>query len=78
MPFQIGQPLKIALTGAAGQISYSLLPFLLDGSIFGSDRMINISLLEIPKAMEVLEGVKMELEDCSFSNLNGKNICSLF
>jgi len=70
MPFGPGTPLNIALTGAAGQISYSFLPHLLDGSIFGDDQLINIFLLEIPSSMKLLEGVRMELEDCAFKNLN--------
>ena len=57
---------RIALTGAAGQIGYSLLPRIADGDIFGPDTPVALLLLEIPPALPVLEGVKMELEDCAF------------
>ena len=58
-------PLKIAVTGAAGQIGYSLLFRLASGELAG-DRPIELRLLEIPPALKALEGVVMELDDCAF------------
>lgn len=58
-------PIHIAVTGAAGQISYSLLFRLAAGSLFGSEQPIVLNLLEITPAMAALEGVVMELKDCA-------------
>jgi len=57
---------RIAITGAAGQIGYSLLPRIAAGEMFGSDSKISLQLLEIPPALEALKGVAMELDDCAF------------
>ena len=57
---------KVAVTGAAGQIGYSLLPRLASGEVFGPDTKIQLNLLEITPAMQALEGVVMELDDCAF------------
>ncbi|RPG50060.1 MAG: malate dehydrogenase [Gammaproteobacteria bacterium TMED1] len=59
-------PLKVAVTGAAGQISYSLIFRIASGQMLGHDQPIILQLLEIPPAMEALSGVVMELEDCAF------------
>jgi malate dehydrogenase len=59
-------PVKVAVTGAAGQIGYSLLFRIASGSMFGSDQPLELELIEIPEAMKALEGVVMELEDCAF------------
>jgi len=59
-------PLKVAVTGAAGQIGYSLLFRIASGSMFGPDQPVELELIEIPEAMKALEGVVMELEDCAF------------
>jgi len=59
-------PIKVAVTGGAGQIAYSLLPQLLNGSVFGTDQPIFLGLLDIPPAMTMLSGVIMELEDLSY------------
>lgn len=59
-------PVKVAITGAAGQIGYSLLFRIAAGSLYGPDTPIQLRLLEIPKGMQALEGVAMELEDCAF------------
>ncbi|OBA77938.1 malate dehydrogenase [Mycobacterium sp. 1164966.3] len=59
-------PLKVAVTGAAGQIGYSLLFRLASGSLLGPDRPIELRLLEIEPALKPLEGVVMELDDCAF------------
>jgi malate dehydrogenase len=67
----MSSPIRIAVTGAAGQVAYALLPRLASGEIFGRDRKVILHLLEIPPAMQALEGVAMELEDCSFPTLAG-------
>lgn len=66
-------PLRVAVTGAAGQIGYSLLFRIASGAMFGPDRSVILQLLEVPveKAMKALEGVAMELEDCAFPLLKG-------
>ncbi|GAA1763050.1 malate dehydrogenase [Nocardioides hankookensis] len=66
-------PLKVAVTGAAGQIGYSLLFRLASGSLLG-ERPIELRLLEITPALKALEGVVMELDDCAFPNLAGVEI----
>lgn len=66
-------PLKVAVTGAAGQIGYSLLFRLASGSLLG-DRPIELRLLEITPALKALEGVVMELDDCAFPQLAGVEI----
>jgi malate dehydrogenase len=67
-------PLKVAVTGAAGQIGYSLLFRLGSGSLLGPDRPIELRLLEIEPALKALEGVVMELDDCAFPLLAGVEI----
>lgn len=57
------EPINVVVTGAAGQIAYSLLYQLAAGSVFGPDQPINLRLLDIPPMMNVLDGVVMELED---------------
>jgi malate dehydrogenase len=59
-------PVKVTVTGAAGQIGYSLLFRIASGQLLGPDTPINLSLLEIPPAMGALEGVAMEVVDCAF------------
>src|SRR3977135_1780268 len=59
-------PVKIAVTGAAGQIGYSLLFRIASGSMLGPDQPVELRLIEIPQALTALEGVVMELEDCAF------------
>ena len=63
-------PVHISVTGAAGQISYSLLFRLAAGGLLGADQPIILHLLEIPPAMGALEGVVMELNDCAFPLLH--------
>ncbi len=58
--------LKIAVTGAAGQIGYAMLFRLASGNVFGKETMIELQLLELEHALSALEGVKMELDDCAF------------
>ena len=61
---------KVAVTGAAGQIGYSILPRLANGEVFGPDTHVALHLLEIPQALGALEGVVMELDDCAFPLLD--------
>jgi malate dehydrogenase len=67
-------PLKVAVTGAAGQIGYSLLFRLGSGSLLGPDCPVELRLLEIEPALKALEGVVMELDDCAFPLLAGVEI----
>jgi malate dehydrogenase len=60
---------RVAVTGAAGQVAYAMLGRLACGEIFGPDTKVVLQLLEIPQAMPALEGVAMELDDCSFPTL---------
>jgi malate dehydrogenase len=62
----MNSPLKVAVTGAAGQIGYSLLFRIASGQMFGSDQAVALHLIEIPNALGALEGVVMELNDCAF------------
>jgi malate dehydrogenase len=59
-------PLKVAVTGAAGQIGYSLIFRIASGEMFGPDQPLVLSLIEIPAVLGALEGVVMELHDCAF------------
>ena len=65
----MAQTVRVAVTGAAGQIGYALLPRLASGEIFGPDTKVILHLLEITPALPALEGVVMELDDCAFSLL---------
>ena len=62
-------PVRVAVTGAAGQIGYSLLFRIASGAMLGPDTPVILQLLEITPALKALEGVKMELDDCAFSPL---------
>ena len=62
-------PVKVAVTGAAGQIGYSLLFRIASGQLLGPDTPVELRLLEITPALKALEGVVMELDDCAFGNL---------
>ena len=64
------QPKRVAVTGAAGQICYSMLFRIAAGEIYGPDQPVSLHLLEITPALKLLEAVKMELDDCAFSLLN--------
>jgi malate dehydrogenase len=61
--------IRVTVTGAAGQVAYPLLGRLASGEVFGTTRRVILQLLEIPEAMTKLEGVAMELDDCSFPTL---------
>jgi len=67
-------PVKVAVTGAAGQIGYSLLFRLASGALLGPDTPIQLRLLEITPALKALEGVVMELDDCAFPTLDSVEI----
>ena len=60
------KPIKVTITGAAGQINYNLLFRIANGDMFGKTRKVILSLLELPIALDALNGVKMELIDCAF------------
>lgn len=67
----MNQPVRIAVTGAAGQIGYSLLFRIASGAMLGPDTPVVLQMLEITPALEALDGVAMELEDCAFPLLSG-------
>ena len=69
-------PITVSVTGAAGQIGYSLLFRIASGAMFGPDQKVNLNLIEIEPAMGALEGVCMELDDCAFPLLNNINATS--
>ncbi|PWG62130.1 malate dehydrogenase [Sediminicurvatus halobius] len=64
-------PVRVAVTGAAGQIGYSLLFRIAAGDMLGPDQPVILQLVEIPPAMDAVQGVVMELEDCAFPLLHG-------
>jgi hypothetical protein len=70
-PFAMKQPVRVTVTGAAGQIGYALLFRIASGAMLGDDQPVILQLLDITPAMEALEGVRMELEDCAFPLLAG-------
>ena len=67
------KPVRVAVTGAAGQIGYAILFRIASGEMLGKDQPVVLSLLEVPveKAQQALQGVMMELEDCAFPLLAG-------
>lgn len=65
----MSNPIRVAITGAAGQIGYSLLFRIASGELFGKNRPVHLKMVEIPPAMKALQGVAMELEDCAFPTL---------
>jgi malate dehydrogenase len=67
-------PVKVAVTGAAGQIGYALLFRIASGALLGPDTKVQLSLLEIPAAVKAAEGTAMELDDCAFPLLSGIEI----
>jgi malate dehydrogenase len=60
---------KVAITGAAGQIGYAMLFRLASGQVFGKDTLVHLNLLELPVAVKAAEGTAMELSDCGFGTL---------
>src|ERR671918_2299960 len=67
-------PVKVAVTGAAGQIGYALLFRIASGQMLGPDTPVVLSLLEIPDAVKAAEGTAMELDDCAFPLLRSIDI----
>lgn len=65
------KPMRVAVTGAAGQIGYSLLFRIAAGEMLGRDQPVILQLVDIPPAMKAVDGVMMELEDCAFPSLAG-------
>jgi malate dehydrogenase len=65
----MNSPIKVAITGAAGQIGYALVFRVASGAMFGPDQPVALHLIEIPTGFEALKGVVMELDDCAFSLL---------
>lgn len=72
------EPIKVCITGAAGQIAYSLINATCAGKMFGPDQPIDLLLLEVPVAacMEKLQGVAMEIEDCAFEVVSSVTVTS--
>ena len=72
-------PVRVAVTGAAGQIGYALLFRIASGEMLGADQPVILQLLEIPdeKAQKALRGVMMELDDCAFPLLHGMSAASV-
>jgi malate dehydrogenase len=67
-------PVRVAVTGAAGQIGYAILYRIASGQLLGPDTPVHLALLEIPAALKALEGTAMELDDCAFPLLAGVDI----
>src|SRR5215217_4188984 len=67
-------PVRVTVTGAAGQIGYALLFRIASGQLLGPDAPVQLSLLEIPDAVKAAEGTAMELDDCAFPLLRGIDI----
>jgi malate dehydrogenase len=70
----VSKPVRVTVTGAAGQIGYSIVFRIAAGELLGSDQPIDLRLLEIPQAMGALEGVAMELVDCAFPLMTGLDL----
>jgi len=70
----VSKPVRVTVTGAAGQIGYSLVFRIASGQLLGPDQPVDLRLLEIPQAMGALEGVAMELVDCAFPLLSGLDL----
>ena len=64
-------PVRVAITGAAGQIGYALLFRIASGEMLGKDQPVILQLLDLPQAQNAVKGVMMELEDCAFPLLAG-------
>ena len=67
----MASPIRVAVTGAAGQIGYALIFRLASGAVFGPDQSVIIHMVEIPPVLPALDGVEMELDDCAFPTLAG-------
>ena len=62
----MSKEIRVAITGAAGQIGYALLFRIASGEMFGLDKKVHLQLLELDSSLGKLQGVRMELEDCAF------------
>jgi len=65
------EPIRVAITGAAGSIGYALISRIASGEMLGDDQPVHLCLLELPQTLNALKGVVMELEDCAFPLLTG-------
>ena len=72
----MASPIRIAVTGAAGQIGYSLIYRIASGEVFGPAQPVILHLVEVPPVLKALDGVHMELDDCAFPTLAG--VCLLY
>jgi malate dehydrogenase len=70
----LSNPVRVTVTGAAGQIGYSVVFRIASGALLGAEQPVELRLLEIPQAMGALEGVAMELIDCAFPLLSGLDL----
>jgi malate dehydrogenase len=70
----VSNPVRVTVTGAAGQIGYSIVFRIASGQLLGPDQPVDLRLLEIPQAMGALEGVAMEVVDCAFPLLAGLDL----
>ncbi len=67
----MSSPIRVAVTGSAGQIGYALVFRLASGAVFGPDQPVILHLIEIPPVLPALDGIEMELDDCAFPTLAG-------
>ena len=65
------KPIVVCVTGAAGQIGYSIVPLVASGEMFGADQPVELRMLDIPMCQESLKGLYMELQDCAYPTLVG-------
>lgn len=70
--YEMSDPIRVLVTGAAGQIGYSLVIQIAKGDVFGKNQPIVLVLLDIPPMLEVLNGVLFELQDCALDILKSK------
>ncbi|MDI9347185.1 MAG: malate dehydrogenase [Methylacidiphilales bacterium] len=68
------KPIKIVVTGAAGNIAYALVFRIASGELFGKKQLVQLSLLEVPQVVDKVKGLVMELEDCAFPTLQGVTV----
>ncbi|WP_437188226.1 malate dehydrogenase [Planctomicrobium sp. SH668] len=71
----MAQPIRVAITGAAGNIGYALAFRIASGEVFGPDQPVHLNLIEVTPVMKALTGVQMELQDCAFPTLEGVTLC---
>jgi malate dehydrogenase len=71
----MAEPIRVAITGAAGNIGYALAFRIASGEVFGADQPVHLNLIEVPPVMKSLNGVEMEMEDCAFPTLAGVTKC---